>query len=102
MMPNCEPGTDLSISTSHLCKTLIFLPGQKPGKHNFSKCSSIFFQEEELKELQQQLEQMFIRKTTTSQVQTSPFPDKQYQVPSSRIPTPTPKVVPQTPKVLYM
>lgn len=43
---------------------------------------------EELKGLQQQLEKLFIKKTTTTVVQTSPFPDKTYNKHSSKIPTP--------------
>ncbi|XP_060556827.1 putative leucine-rich repeat-containing protein DDB_G0290503 [Ruditapes philippinarum] len=55
--------------------------------------------DEELKGLQEELGKMYIKSTTTSVVQTSPFPDKTYQKQGgSKIPTPV--VPPRTPQIM--
>jgi hypothetical protein len=54
-----------------------------------------------LKGLQEELGKMYIKSTTTSVVQTSPFPDKTYQKQGgSKIPTPV--VPPRTPQVILI
>ncbi|XP_045196675.2 interaptin-like [Mercenaria mercenaria] len=55
--------------------------------------------DEELKDLQEELGKMYIKSTTTSVAQTSPFPDKTYQKKNaSKIPTPV--LPPRTPQII--